>query len=314
MYRCVIVGCGLIAGGYDTPNGSTVRTHAKAYATHPQCELVGVCDSSEFVATEFGKKWGANYTSSSFSELLSETRPSIVSICTPVESHKSLLFQALEANVQYVWLEKPAATDGEELRSMVNAAAKSNTQVWVNYQRRYDEGFKKVKNALPDLGKIQNVNAFYTKGLRHNGSHLLDLISWFFGSVEKVFPIKFNSVDSFPTFDAILQTKEAKIFLKGLNYKAFELFEIDIIGEYGRIQINDGGQKIVFESIVESKFYDGYKNLTPVSCHQTSYSLIMQSGLKMALGGEDMPCLENEIAVDKILDLCSESIDRQIIF
>ena len=64
-----------------------------------------------------------------------------------VESHKSLLFQALEANVRYVWLEKPAARNGEELRSMVTAVAKSSTQVWVNYQRRYDEGFKKSKKS-----------------------------------------------------------------------------------------------------------------------------------------------------------------------
>ena len=84
------------------------------------------------------------------------------------------------------------------------------------------------------------------------------------------------------------------------------MFEIDIIGEYGRIQITDGGQKIDFGSIMENKFYNGYKNLTPVSCHETSYSHIMESGLKMALGGEDMPCLENEIAINKILDLCSE--------
>ena len=192
MYRCVIVGCGSIAGGYDTPDGSTVRTHAKAFTTHPNCELVGVCDSSDVVAEKFGAKWNVRFTTSSFSELLNEARPSIVSICTPVETHKSLLFQALEANVQYVWLEKPAATDGRELKSMMAAVARSSTEVWVNYHRRYDEGFNKVKKALSALGKIQSVNAFYTKGLRHNGSHLLDLIHWFFGSVEKVCPIKFK--------------------------------------------------------------------------------------------------------------------------
>ncbi len=314
MHQCIIVGCGAIAGGYDTPNSPLIRTHAKAYTSHPECHLAGVCDLSADTAKSFALTWGVEISTTCFSELLESTQPNLVSICTQVDSHKILLEQALDAGVNYVWLEKPAAMSSLELNEMAAAVAKSNTQVWVNYFRRYDKGFQQVKESIPSLGEIQYVNAFYTKGLRHNGSHLIDLLHWFFGAVTQVMPIQVISDQDFPMLDALLTVGDVQVNLKSFDYRAFELFELDIIGTAGRIRIHDGGQEIIFEHVVEGKHYSGYHNLIQKSQHDSSYARCMETGLAMALEGQPMPTLDNEKAINQTLDLCSQSVDGKIVF
>ena len=61
MNRCAIIGCGLIAGGYDDINSSNSRTHAKAFHDHPSCELVGVCDIDGNKAKNFADNWNIPY-------------------------------------------------------------------------------------------------------------------------------------------------------------------------------------------------------------------------------------------------------------
>lgn len=314
MYQCAIVGCGAIAGGYDTPDSPLVRTHAKAFMHHPECNLAGVCDLSENIAQEFALTWGAEVSSSSFSYLLKTTQPDLVSICTQANSHKELLDLAIQAGVSYVWLEKPAAPSTAELNKMITAVSESDTQVWVNYFRHYDVGFQKVKEVLPTLGHIQHVNAFYTKGLRHNGSHLIDLLHWFFGMVTDVSPVKLASDQDYPMLDAILTAGDVPIYLKSFDHRAFELFEVDIIGTHGRIRIHDGGQQITFEGVTEGKYYTGYQNLIQKNQHSGSYSSCMGAGLTMALEGKPMPTLVNEQAINRTLDLCSQSINCEIVF
>ncbi len=314
MYQCLIVGCGAIAGGYDTPDSPLIRTHAKALIRNAECHLAGVCDLSTDTAQAFASTWGVDVFGTSFSDLLKKIQPDLVSICTQVDSHKALLEQALQAGVPYIWLEKPAAPNSEELNEMRALVAKSNSQVWVNYFRRYDAGFQKVKSSLPDLGKIQHVNAFYTKGLRHNGSHLIDVLHWLFGDVTHVTPIKEIPDEQFPMLDAVLTIDDIKVYLKSFDCDAFELFELDIIGTCGRIRILDGGQKIIFDNVVEGKYYPGYLNLARQYQHDSSYATFMEAGLAMALQGKPMPNLANELAINQTLDLCSQSIGRAIVF
>ncbi|MFC1828419.1 Gfo/Idh/MocA family protein [Thermodesulfobacteriota bacterium] len=304
---CAIIGCGLIAGNADQWGSNLVRTHAKAFSDHKQCRLVAVCDTDEEIARAFARKWGAERYGTHAEALLKECRPDIISICTPTRFHEEGLDIAQRAGASIIWIEKPAADNREVLQRMKENSKKYSGKIWVNYFRRYEAGFLKVKNSLAELGPMQQVTAYYTKGLRHNGSHMLDLLLWFFGSVHEVSVTSMLMDIEYPTVSGQLIMDKARVNLIGLDHNAFELFELDIIGQNGRIQIIDGGHKICFEHVVKNKFYKGYKNLSPNSIHAGSYSTFMRQGLQYGLAGNQMPGLDNELQIQGVLDQFSEA-------
>ncbi|MDH5523673.1 MAG: Gfo/Idh/MocA family oxidoreductase [Desulfobulbaceae bacterium] len=302
MINCAIIGCGNIAGGYDNPDDDKIRTHAKAFQRHSRCHLVGVCDSDLDKANYFAKLWDASFATVDPVELLDRCKPDLLSICTPTNTHEEFFQLACRKHIAHVWLEKPAAGSLGAVERMLELANATENQVWVNYFRRYDPGFIAIKARLPELGKIQHVRALYTKGLRHNGSHLIDLLLWYFGEITK---IKVNEIlddTEFPSVSARLQTETADVDLVALDYKAYEMFELDILGESGRVRVIDGGQKIISERVVESKYYNGYRNLAVYEVHTGTYTTFMKNGLSRGLKGKLMPGLLEEIAIQKVLD------------
>ncbi|MGD2118690.1 MAG: Gfo/Idh/MocA family oxidoreductase [Chromatiales bacterium] len=311
MINCAIIGCGQIAGGYDEPESDKVRTHAKAFQRHPGCRLVGVCDSSLETANRFSRTWDVPFATTDSSELLQQCKPDLLSICAPTEVHEEIFEIACKQNVARIWLEKPAADSSAAIARMINLSKQYQVDVWVNYFRRYDAGFQKIKQRIAGLGRIQHVSAFYTKGLRHNGSHMLDLLHWLFGPVLSVDAVELMADPEYPAMSGVLQTKMARIHLTALDYHHFELFELDIIGANGRIMVKDGGQQILFENLTDSKYYPGYRNLSLTELHDSSYSTFMQAGLEQGLNGAAMPGLEEEMAIQVVLSKCS-LIDAEI--
>jgi predicted dehydrogenase len=297
----VIIGCGKIAGGYDNPKDEKVRTHVKAYINNSNCELVGVCDSDFEISRKFSDVWKVPFYTTNPTQLLKKCKPDIVSICSPTETHEELFSLACLERIPNIWLEKPAADSLEVVLRMESLAASSNSNVWINYFRRYDSGFQEVKSRISQLGEIRHVRALYTKGIRHNGSHILDLIIWFFGEIQSV---NVNNVLKDPQFSSVsakLTCNNIDVDLVALDYNSYEIFEMDIIGDFGRIRIIDGGQKIIFEKVTKDKYYEGYKNLDVNKVHTGTYEKFMAEGLSMALKGEKMPSFENEIAIQEVL-------------
>jgi predicted dehydrogenase len=180
----------------------------------------------------------------------------------------------------------------------------------VNYFRRYDAGFLWAKQLVNEVAPLRNVRAIYSKGLRHNGSHMIDLIHWFFGPVEEIV-LKEVLVDpEFPAATARLRTPTAPIDLVAFDYRDYELFEIDVIGARGRITVKDGGQKIIVENVVEAKYYSGYRNLSPQFVHTNTYSTFMLAGLDRGLRGDPMPGLTEELAIHTVLDRFAQLAGR----
>jgi predicted dehydrogenase len=302
MVDCAIIGCGRIAGGYDEPFDDRIRTHAKAFQRHSECRLVGVCDTDASVARRFAEIWGVPLAFSDPRALLDACQPQILSICSPTYSHEPLLGMACDAGVSRVWLEKPAAESTAAVSRLQAMIAASEVEVWVNYFRRYDAGFLRVKQLLNEIAPIRNVRAIYTKGLRHNGSHMIDLIHWLFGPIEAIVLHEVFPDVHYPSASAHLLTSSAPIDLVALDYRDYELFELDILGASGRITLKDGGQRIIMDGVIDSKYYRGYRNLARKFVHADTYSTFMLAGLDRGLRGDEMPGLGDELEIQKVLD------------
>lgn len=305
MLNCAIIGCGKIAGGYDNLSDEKIRTHAKALSLNADCNLLAVQDLNLNAAKEFASKWNIKSVFNNLEELLLKERLDFISICTPTDTHEQIFTKVVKSDIKNVWLEKPAALSISSAISMNNSAKEKNINVWVNYFRRYDAGFLKVKKTLETggIGKIQTVRAVYTKGLRNNGSHLIDLLLWFFGSVEQVDAIEILKSEQYLSASMIMKTERcSRIDVVAIDYNFFELFEIDIIGTNGRIEITEGGQSIKFYNIKTSEKYSDYKNISLYEEHKGTLDFFMQSGLARGLKGESMPNLEDEIRILKVIE------------
>ena len=88
----------------------------------------------------------------------------------------------------------------------------------------------------------------------------------------------------------------------GSDHRSYELFELDILGNNGRIRILDGGQVIQFENVISDKYYSGYKNLALEKEHKGTYGQFMKYGLERGLSeGGHMPGLEDELKVQTLI-------------
>ena len=104
--RVGMVGLGLVS-----------TSHLKGYASHPQAEVVAVCDLDERRATEFAETHGIPESYSCYEEMLQEAEIDAVDIATPTYLHVPMTKRAAAAE-KHVHCEKPFCRSvGEGLKA-----------------------------------------------------------------------------------------------------------------------------------------------------------------------------------------------------
>jgi len=300
IIRCGIIGCGNIAGDYDTLSSNKIRTHAKAFVKNENCNLVSVCDVNIIKAKTFANKWGVSSFHNNINDFLKD-KLDIISICTPTETHKAIYEKTLLYNPKVIWLEKPSAYSCKDIKKMINLS-KKGTEVWVNYFRKHLNAYIELKKKIQIIGDIQHINCYYTKGLQHNGSHLLDLIIFLFGSIIDWKVLNKVERNSFLDIDLFLTTKNTKIFIKALDFQNFELMEMDIIGTKGRFIVEERGSNIKYYLVNESKQYKGYKILKKNDINKNILNKFMDDNLSFGLLGKRKNELENDLIIQNIIN------------
>ena len=264
--RAAVIGCGKAGSEYsEDVVAPGVYSHAHAYSMHSRTDLVAVCDVDLHKAEACAARWGTQ-AFSSVGAMLSERVPEIVSICTPDETHAEVALQLLEfPGVKGVLCEKPLALSFSDAQRVVEHAAAQGIPLAVNYSRRYDEGFQRLRQEVADqrLGRIQAVDGIYGKGLLHNGSHWFDLLRFLFGEVAWV---RASSTGLSFGADATLDVWAGlqagfTAFLRGTDPEAFTVFEMDIMGRDHRVQMVDSGRDLRYYRASESPVVRGYRDL-----------------------------------------------------
>ena len=241
--RSAIIGCGQVAGGYDErPGANTVNTHAKAYQLEPATELIAITDPDFQRARQFSEYWGKPVIYDDVQKMLAVEQPDIVSICSPTSTHLDILeYCSKSANIKAVWCEKPLATDLNKALEIVSNYEKNGVILAVNYQRRWNAQMLRIKKALQDgeLGSIQKIMVYYTKGVINNGSHAIDLILDWLGNPDgmEVMGAHVDFIADDPTVDARLLFNGTAVYLIGVDERQYTLFEMDILGTEGRITL-----------------------------------------------------------------------------
>lgn len=264
--RAGIIGCGRIAGGFaEDRKRKGIVTHVQAYQNNPGIELVAVADVDAAKRANFATRWGIIGTYADYNEMFAQEKLDMVSVCTPTAAHFDAVKRAILAGVKAVFCEKPAMATLAQADEIETLAAERKAVVAVNHSRRWDPFEKKIARwiASGGLGAIQWIDAYYTAGIANTGSHLIDLIRMLVpDEIVSLRTVSGLSETPDPTPDVLLDFKSGfRGMLHGLDAKKFNIFEIDIYGQKGRIRIEKSGFQGKFWRVRPHKIFSGYYEL-----------------------------------------------------
>lgn len=272
-YRVGIIGCGRMASLFEEdPLMKKPCTHAGAYNSIPQTEIVSACDIRNDRLSKFSKKWSVKSLYTNYKEMLKKERLDIVSVCTHAPKHHEITIEAAEAGVSAIFCEKPMATCLKEADEMIKVCKKNNVILVIDHTRRWDSDYRKVKEII-DSGKIEKiivVNSYSTAGLLNAGTHLFDLLRFYNGDVDSVFGhLKLDGTTD-PSGIGLLNFKNGSFGFFDCDFRNYLLFEIDLVGSNGRIIAGgmirgDKGFELWYPiaSKYQSGLFELYKNNLP---------------------------------------------------
>jgi predicted dehydrogenase len=122
------------------------KAHLQGYARIPELyDVVAVCDLDEAKARAMAANFGVARYTTNFSELLGSGDVDIVDICTPPNTHRSLIEEALAAGL-HVICEKPLVGSLAEADAVAAAQAKARGRLFPIFQYRFGHGLQKLKH------------------------------------------------------------------------------------------------------------------------------------------------------------------------
>lgn len=267
-YKGVVIGCGKVGATFEMDSGLIKpASHAAALAANSMTELVGLVDPDEGALKRATDYYGAQGFKDA-REAIAECRPDIVTVSTPPGTHEEYVLLCLELGVPLIVCEKPVADTLEQAQRMIAAAKGSASVVIVNHQRRFFGLYKEARERIAsgELGRIQQVSAYYSNGFFNNGTHAIDAIrflldddaAWAIG-VEN--PL--NATAPFGTnIDALVGfAKGAVAAVQSFDNAAYSPHEIRIMGEKGALLIPHHGFVFEYVPVREGVTFAGMKEL-----------------------------------------------------
>lgn len=248
-YKVGIVGCGRIASLYESDKRAKrfypYLTHAGTFSKHPRTTVTCACDTNAKRLAQFGKRWKVNALYRDYREMLKHEELDILSICTPVESHVEIIERAA-GHVRLIFCEKPLATSLKQVIRANSVCTRNGCLLAVNSCRQFDPSHRRIGALIRKgrIGQIRRVSCYYGKGLYNMGSHLVSLLLGYFGEMDWV--VALNNVPTTghgeftPDFYGIFQ-RDIPCVAQTCNFRDYRIFEVDILGERGRITIVDEG-------------------------------------------------------------------------
>jgi predicted dehydrogenase len=133
MLKVAIVGCGKIAD-----------SHAEQIRRIPGCEIAGVCDREPLMAKQLYERFPIKRYFSDLTQLLDESRPDVVHITTPPESHFSIAKLCLEAGC-HVYVEKPFTLYEADARRLIDLAIEKNLKITAGHDDQFSHVARRMR-------------------------------------------------------------------------------------------------------------------------------------------------------------------------
>lgn len=274
-YRTAIVGLTGIAAkprivgrsptlGYPMPN-----SHAAAYATIPNTNIVAVCDLVPDLIERFRNNWGDVFPDargySDYRKMFANQEIDLLTVATSDHRHARIVIDAALAGVKGIICEKPIATTLADADEMIDTCAKQNVALLIDHNRRWSPEHVEARHLIRngEIGRLQTIIASLggpRAMLFRNGTHLIDMVCFFAESnpdwlvseledANRDYPPRYSGDGGHdpatdPGTSTYVHFENGLRAFVTLEKDAFQNFEIDLIGEKGRIRIGRWGGEV----------------------------------------------------------------------
>lgn len=261
MYKCLVVGCGRIAGSLenvDSNQSQSVKSHCMSFTNHVNINIVGCVDIELKAAKNLAEKYNINFYTDNLDSAL-KLKPDFISVCTPDSTHFEVVFQILKSNFspKIIFLEKPAMTSQEDFSQICKLAKEVGTKIIVNHSRRFDDNYKSLRDLIisKDLGDCIRIDCWYYNGWVHNGVHLVDTLQYLFN--EGLTPLSFTECNHKPSDPSdlnvqghfLVEDTNIDVFINCMNENNYQLFELDFKFTEGRIRVENFEERFIIEKV-----------------------------------------------------------------
>lgn len=126
--------------------GRIGKLHTNNILKHlPQLKIKAIADPQ--IDTAWAKSLSIPVITHDFNDLINDNTIQAVLICSPSSQHAPQIIAAAQAG-KHIFCEKPISTDIEQIKSALQAVAKSGVKFQVGFNRRFDPNFAKIKQML----------------------------------------------------------------------------------------------------------------------------------------------------------------------
>ena len=187
--------------------GKMGMLHAGIVNAFDGVELCAVADTTGPILNALKENKPSIAIFDDYKEMLDQTRPDAVFITTPTFLHVPMALECLKRGVHF-FIEKPLSVSCESARPLLEAMTRDQVVNMVGYMGRFIDTFSKaceiihtgVLGDIIDFNATMYVSQLFKKGrgwryeksysgggvLITQNSHLIDILSWYFGEVKAV--------------------------------------------------------------------------------------------------------------------------------
>lgn len=316
--------------------------HCAIFNSLPESEVVAVVDPAMFPAKPLHMLNPALKVYKDAHKLFRNEQIDGVLIASPVGYHIENALECVRNNIPFL-IEKPLAVNAKQAEPLLTALDGKTLTNMIGYMARNIESFKVGKEII-DAGALGSI--LYVKGtvyvsqlfkqgkgwrydpevsgggvLESQGSHLLDLLYWYFGPVKKVcadnLSLYSQGIEDFS--HAILNFENG---LKGwidaswsVRFKRKMELKLDILGENGSLVINDDTVDLFLDNDTSGykagKTYLSANDLYKGVCIDIGGSKFTYQDQKFLHGilnkSAISPSVKDGYHIQKIVDACYQS-------
>lgn len=255
-------------------SGMGAVTHAVELQHIEDAELVAVSSRSEERARQFAETYGVKSWYTDYRRMLDDKDVDVVVIVTPNGLHLNNAVAAAEAG-KHVIVEKPLETSVERAWEIVHTCRKHGVMLSVIYQMRFCESSQKIKRAIDagQFGKLILCDAidkeyrepsYYANDpwrgdkilagggcLMLQSTHLVDLMQWLMGPVDKVFAKQRTAVHDIEVEDLVIALLTFRNGAIGTLTSSTGIYPahkhlVEVNGEYGSAIMNGEYDDLLF--------------------------------------------------------------------
>jgi len=268
-----IIGLGQIGMGYDTDVQSDTYflSHSKSFFKHPDFELKFLMDIDKDLLEEAKLRFPGVNVVDTINNI--DVLPELVVLAANSKVNANYLESIIEnEDVKLILVEKPVSNLFFEKYTEVELEEISD-KIYVNYTRKYVPYFKQLRADIANgiFGNCSLVNIYYSKGIRNNGSHFIDLAKFLFSNYEFSCQSVFRKINDYsdldPSISCVLKADNGnhhfEIVFNSIDERNYSVLEMDIFFEKGRRRIYDFGVHADEYGVKPDPLFPNYVNLIP---------------------------------------------------